>query len=269
MKTILQFFLCLVTIVACNNSSVSNNNESITEHSATNNIATIKPQIEVVAQYSHNIKYFTEGLEFKDSILLESTGQFGESFLMKLNVQTGKELQKITLDKKFFGEGITCINNKLFMVTYQTEKGFIFDYNTLKKISEFSYKGEGWGMTNDGKQIIMSNGSDKLSFRNANTFAEEKTLPITYNNQPISNINELEFVDGYIYANIFQTNKIIKINASTGIVENIYDFESIENQARTINPSIDVLNGIAYNKKSKSFFITGKFWPTLYEVKLN
>jgi glutaminyl-peptide cyclotransferase len=262
------FSLCsflFFALQSCNNTSATQTND---DANSTNPVAELKPQYEIVAQYPHNTTSFTEGLEFMDSILLESTGQNGQSNVFKIDPTTGKELQKIALEDKYFGEGITAINNKIFMVTYQTEKGFVFDSKTLKKLKEFSYKGEGWGLTNDGKQIIMSNGSNNLSYRNATTFAEENIKAIFDENGPLGNINELEYADSFVYANIWQTNYIVKIDPSRGKVVNKYDFTSLVNQYIINTPNVDVMNGIAYNKKSKTFFITGKNWPLLFEVKL-
>jgi glutamine cyclotransferase len=266
MKIFYFVSILFFAITSCNNSNAVETNDSST---STQNTSAIKPQFEVIKQYPHNTSSFTEGLEYIDSIMYESTGQFGQSKLAKVDLKTGQDLLKIDIDKKYFGEGITTINNKLFMVTYQTEKGFVFHAKTFKKLSEFSYKGEGWGMTNDGKQIIMSNGTNNLSYRNATTFAEETVKAIFDENGPVGNINELEYVDGCIYANIWQTNYIVKIDPKQGKVIAKYDLTSIVNQYITNSPNADVLNGIAYNKKSKTFYITGKNWPLLFEIKFN
>ncbi len=262
MKILSLISFCFLATISCNNSSVETNDSNT---STPTTEAEAKPQFQVIAQYPHNTTSFTEGLEYVDSTMYESTGLNGQSKLAKVDLKTGKDLQKIDIDKKYFGEGITIINNKLFMVTYQTEKGFVFDAKTLKKLSEFTYKGEGWGMTNDGKQIIMSNGTNNLSYRNATTFAEETVKSIFDENGPLGNINELEYVDGFIYANIWQTNYIVKIDPKQGKVVAKYDLTSIANQC----PNADVLNGIAYNKKAKTFYITGKNYPLLFEIKLN
>lgn len=253
-------------ITACNNSNAV---EIADANNPTNVVVEAKPQFQVVAQYPHNNTSFTEGLEYNDGTMYESTGLNGQSKLAKVHLKTGKDFQKIDIDKQYFGEGITVVNGKLFMVTYQTEKGFVFDAKTLKKLSEFGYKGEGWGMTNDGKQIIMSNGTNNLSYRNATTFAEENVKAIFDENGPVANINELEYVDGFIYANVWLTNYIIKIDPAKGKVIAKYDLTSLINQYLPNLDRDNVLNGIAYNKISKTFYITGKNWPTLFEMKLN
>lgn len=267
MKILAFVSFSFLAITSCNNSG--GEEVSKTSENPQKNTVEIKPQFEVINQYPHNTGSFTEGLEFVDSILYESTGLNDQSKLAKVDLKTGRDLQKIDIEGKYFGEGITIIKNKIFMVTYQTEKGFVFDAKTLKKEKEFSYKGEGWGMTNDGKQIIMSNGSNNLSYRNATTFAEENVVAIFDENGPLANINELEYVDGFIYANIWQTNYIIKIDPKQGKVVKKYDLTALINQSIAGSVNADVLNGIAYNKKTKTFYVTGKNWPLLFEMKFN
>ena len=255
-----------LAIASCNNTNAVETSNSST---SSENIEAVKPQFQMVAQYPHNATSFTEGLEFKDSTLYESTGLNAQSKLCRVEIKTGKELLKIDLDKKYFGEGITMLNGKIFQLTYQTEKAFLYDAKTFKKLKEFNYKGEGWGMTNDGKQIIMSNGSNNLIYRNATTFAEENTIAIFDENGPLGNINELEYVDGFIYANIWQTNYIVKIDPKQGKVVAKIDCTNLINQYLPNMDTNNVLNGIAYNPKTKSFYITGKNWPILFEIKLN
>lgn len=266
MKPFLSISLWLVIIASCNN---NNDVEANNSNTSAQNTTELKTQFQLIAQYPHNATSFTEGLEYVDSVLYESTGLEGKSKLAIVDLKLGKDIQKIDIDKQYFGEGITIINGKLFMLTYKTEKGFVFDAKTLKKISEFTYKGEGWGMTNDSKQIIMSNGTNNLSYRNATTFAEENVKSIFDENGPLGNINELEYVDGYIYANIWLTNYIVKIDPKQGKVVAKYDFTNFIKQYLPNLPEDAVLNGIAYNKQSKTFYITGKNWPLLFEMKLN
>ena len=267
MKIFLISAFLFSIITSCNNTNAvdaSNNNTS------TANTETPTPQFQVVAQYPHNNTSFTEGLEFKDSTLIESTGLYGTSKLCRIDLKTGKELLKMDLEKKYFGEGITQLNGKIYQLTYKEEKCFVYDAKTFKKLNELSYKGEGWGMTNDGKKIIMSNGSNNLYFRNTNTFAEENVIAIfDENGKPLDQINELELVDGFVYANIWQTNYIVKIDIKQRKVVQRFDFSNLVNQYLNNVPNMDVMNGIAYNEKTKNFYITGKNWPTLFEIKMN
>lgn len=266
-------FTCLIvvslfTIISCNN---SNTEERLTGAESVANAAAIeqKTAFQIIAQYPHNNTYFTEGLEYKDSVIYESTGLNEQSKLCKLDLKTGKELLEIDLDKKYFGEGITILNNKIYQLTYKEEKCFVYDAKTFKKLNELSYKGEGWGMTNNGKQIIMSNGSNNLYFRNTNTFVEENVIAIFDENGPLGNINELEYVDGFVYANIWYKNYIVKIDPKQGKVIAKYDLSSLISQyLPNLSPEA-VLNGIAYNPKTKNFYITGKNWPALFEIKFN
>jgi glutaminyl-peptide cyclotransferase len=262
MRSLLFF---LLSLVACNSASINNNSNETT----TSSESTTKLDYTFIKLYPHNTLSFTEGLEFADSTLLESTGDTeytGKSKLAKIKLATGGDVASVLLDKKYFGEGITKINGKIFMMTYKEETCFVFDAKSLKKLQEIKYQGEGWGLTNNGKQIINSNGSSNLFFRNATTFAQENVVAIFDENGPVANINELEFVDGFVYANIWQKNIIVKIDINKGVVVKKIDLSPLINQYVT-NVDHDVLNGIAYNKYSKTFFITGKNYPVMFEVK--
>ncbi|MBS4043323.1 MAG: glutaminyl-peptide cyclotransferase [Chitinophagaceae bacterium] len=261
MTKISSIILSFIVMISCNSNSAS---ESLSTPTPSQ-----QKSFQIVNQYPHNVTSFTEGLEYRDSCLYESTGLNGTSKLSKIDINTGKDLLTINLDKKYFGEGITIINNKIFQLTYQEEKCFVYDLKTFKKLQEFSYKGEGWGMTNDGKQIINSNGSNNLYYRNANSFAEENIIAIFDENGPLANINELEYVDGFIYANVWYKNYIVKIDPKQGKVVAKYDFTGIINQYMPNLHQDAVINGIAYNSTKATFYITGKNWPLLFEVKMN
>lgn len=228
--------------------------------------------------YPHNTGSYTEGLEWHDNALYESTGDTeykGKSKLAKIDLLTGKDIQQITLAKEYFGEGITVLNGKIYQLTYKEEKCFVYDFKTFKKIGEFTYKGQGWGMTNDGKYLIMDEGSNNLYYRDPVTFQAVKSVGVFDNNGPVDSINELEYVDGFIYANKWLTNYIIKIDPSTGKVVAKADFSYVLNKyapgalTDAEQNSNSVLNGIAYDSVGKRFFITGKNWPKMFEVKFN
>ena len=222
----------------------------------------------VIATYPHDTTSFTEGLLLHDGYLYESAGQYEESRLYKAKLEMGRAEKKVDLDKTVFGEGISIINNKIYQLTYREHKVFVYDMN-FKKLSELEWPYEGWGMTTDGKSLILDTGGSNIYFVNPETFKIERTLGVVNNNGYVDSINELEYVNGYIYANIWLTNYIIKINAKTGLVEGRADLTDIlsKNNQPAATKEGAVLNGIAYDSTKNSFYITGKYWPTLFEVK--
>lgn len=220
---------------------------------------------EAVTAYPHLTSSYTQGLEFFKGELYEGTGQYGSSKLAKIDLKTGKEIKKIDLSNQFFGEGITILDNKIYQLTWKAQKGFIYDLTTLEKIGQFLYNSEGWGLTNNGTSLIMSDGSERLYFRNPITFEIEKQIEVYTNNGALSNLNELEFINGKIYANIYTTNKIAVINPDNGIVEKIIDASLL---ALDYRENGEVLNGIAYNTETEKLYVTGKNWPSLIEIKL-
>jgi glutamine cyclotransferase len=215
----------------------------------------------------HDVEAFTQGFYVHNGELYESTGQAG-SWIGIVDVNTGKANKKVILPDQYFGEGITILNNKVYQLTWQNKKGFVYDLKTFKKLKEFEYSTEGWGITSDGKSLIMSDGSHKLFYMDTTTLKTVKTLEVKYQNAPMKELNELEFVNGYIYANIWQTDRIVKINPANGEVVATLDLENLSNQAKMINPQIDVLNGIAWHEKTKSFLVTGKYWPFIYVLNV-
>lgn len=225
--------------------------------------------------YPHNTGSYIEGLEWHDTTLYESTGEYGKSKLARISLQTGKDILKIDLAKEYFGEGMTVLNGKIYQLTYNEGKCFVYDFITFKKIGEFSYQGEGWGMTNDGKYLINNDGSNNLYYRDPETFQIVKTVGVFDNNGPLGMINELEYVDGYIYSNVYTKNEIVKIEPATGKVVAKADFSYVLNKYAPGAISDEdqmtkfVLNGIAYDSVGKRFFITGKNWPKLFEIKFN
>lgn len=225
----------------------------------------------IIKTYPHDTSSFTEGLFLQDNFLYESTGLNDKSYLIKASLETGKAVQKIKIPKEYFGEGIIALNNKIYELTWKDHKVFVYDMNFKKLDQEFEWPFEGWGMTTNGKQLIISTGGSNIYFVNPETFKIERTLGVINNNGYVDSINELEYVDGYIYANIWMSNYIVKINEKTGLMEARADLTDI-NQKGGLPPldsKADVLNGIAYDAVKKSFYVTGKNWPTLFEVKFN
>ncbi len=229
----------------------------------------------IVKVYPHDTSSYTQGLIWYNNTLYEGTGWRGESKLMKIDIESGKYKQKLDLAKEYFGEGITIFNDKIYQLTYEEHKVFVYDLTTFKKIKEFDWNMEGWGLTHNGKQLIVSTGSSNLYFVNPETFAIEKTLGVYDNNGYLASLNELEFVNGSIYSNVYYKDIIVKINPETGLVEGRIDLAGLlqktnqpVNEEYYISQGF-VLNGIAYNAANNSFYITGKRWPALYEIKLN
>jgi glutamine cyclotransferase len=223
-----------------------------------------KPTIKTI--YPHNASSFTQGLEFCNGELFESTGNFGQSFIAKVDLSNGNHLQKVPLDNQYFGEGITLLNGEIFQITWQQNKCFVYKQSDLTKLRSYDYSGEGWGLCNDGKSIIMSDGTEKLVFRNPNTFAVERTIQVYNNVGPVMELNELEFFEGKIYANVWRTNTIVAIDAYTGKVIAEINAEELEKAGKGNG---DVLNGIAYNSSTRSWYLGGKNWPKLFEVSFD
>jgi len=221
----------------------------------------------VIKAFPHDVSAFTEGLLIHQGRLFESTGQ-NNSWIAEVDLISGTQTKMVVLDNKYFGEGITILNNKVYQLTWQTHIGFIYDFKTFKKIGEFPNEREGWGLTNDDKQLIMSDGSNKLYFLDTLTLKVTRSVIVKENNVAQDKLNELEYINGYVYANQWQTNYILKINPATGEVVDRMDMAALTQQARGMNSQAEVLNGIAYEKKSKLFLITGKNWPVLFALKL-
>lgn len=215
----------------------------------------------------HDQDAYTQGLEFKDGILYEGTGLNGKSELRMLDWHSGSVLKNIKLDAQYFGEGITIVDDKIYQLTYQSNVGFVYDIKTFEKIKEFNYTTEGWGLTHDSKHLIMSDGSNKLYFINRETFEREKEIEVYDNVGPVHMINELEYIDDEIWANIYMSNEVIRIDPATGKVKSKIDFNGIFNP-NSVSYKTDVMNGIAYDPSTKKLFITGKLWPNMFEVEI-
>jgi glutaminyl-peptide cyclotransferase len=227
-------------------------------------------KISILNSFNHDSKAYTQGLEFFNGSLYESTGQYEKSSLRITNENTGVVNKKIDLDKTIFGEGITILNNKIYQLTWQNNKFLIYNASTFTKEKEVNYfkNMEGWGLTNDGKNLIMSDGTEKIYFLNPNTLKPVKTIEVCTDDATISQINELEFVNGKIWANVYQKDAILVINPKNGAVEKVYDCSVLKTKITT-TPETDVLNGIAYKKSSNTFFITGKNWNKMFEIKFD
>ncbi|KYG74531.1 glutamine cyclotransferase [Roseivirga ehrenbergii] len=215
----------------------------------------------------HDSTAYTQGLLVHKGKIYESTGREG-SWVGIVDPSTGKPDKKVILDDKFFGEGITILNNKIYQLTWQQKVGFVYDLETFEQLREFKYNNEGWGLTHDGKNLIMSDGSNSLSFLDTASLAPIKKLNVTYKGVAVSSLNELEYVDGFIWANIYLKDQIAKIDANTGEVQGFLDLSDLTYRTRLLNPDADVLNGIAWHESTKSLLVTGKLWPLIYVLKL-
>jgi glutaminyl-peptide cyclotransferase len=219
---------------------------------------------EIINRYPHDIGAFTQGLVYHNSSLFESTGGYGTSYLRQVNLETGEVTKERTLASEFFGEGLTIVNNSLVQLTWLENIGFIYDIETFEVIDNFTYTTQGWGLTYDGNKLIMSDGSPTLTSLDPVTYETIGQLNVTDGNESVYRINELEYINGDIYANIWQTQKIAIINPQTGHVKGWIDLTGIYQP----QGSDDVLNGIAYDQQTSRLFITGKNWPNLYEIKI-
>ena len=220
-----------------------------------------------VKTYTHDPDAYTQGLFFDDGILLESTGHKGESSLRKVDIASGNIIQKIDLDEAYFGEGITLYRDEIFMLTWKSQKGFVFDKKDFTKLREFTYPTEGWGITTMGDTLVMTDETEKIYFIEPTTFTQIDKIEVYDQNGPVDALNELEFINGDIYANVYQTDEIAIIDPKTGKVTGIINLEGIFNK-QNYGRRTDVLNGIAYDAKTDRLFVTGKYYPKLYEIDL-
>ncbi|WP_445454548.1 glutaminyl-peptide cyclotransferase [Flavobacterium sp. 25HG05S-40] len=225
----------------------------------------------VLNTYDHDVNAFTEGFEFYRDTLIESTGtpQGYKGYFAKIDHKTGKTFKRVDLDPQYFGEGITVIHDKIYQLTWQNATGFIYDANTLKLIKKFPYgkKVEGWGMTNDGQNIYHSDGTEKIWTMNPETQKLTDFINVYTNDSKIKSVNELEWINGKIYGNIWQKDAIAVINPKTGAVEAVLDLSAL--RAKVTNKEAEVLNGIAFNKKTNTLFVTGKNWNKMFEIKVS
>ncbi len=272
MKNVVLYFILFTFFISCSSDPKTNKKETIIPKTE-EMVASIN--FEVIEKIPHDINSFTEGLLVYKGELYESTGSpenlpQTKSVLGIVDSASGKINVKADLARKYFGEGITILNNKIYQLTYKNQIGFIYDAKTYKQIGQFGYKNkEGWGLTTDGTSLIMSDGTNVLTYIDPATLTPTKTINVTNAGYAEDFLNEMEFIDGFIYANIWTKNYVVKIDTYSGNVVGILDFSSLTDEARNKNPEADVLNGIAYNPTTKKLYITGKMFPYIFVIKLN
>ena len=249
-------FLLLFSI-SCTNTDTPNDINTST------NVASIG--YTVITSYPHDTSSFTQGLVFYNGQLLESTGNHGKSKILVTDIKSGKALKQISLDSMYFGEGLAVLRDTIYQLTYKENVVHVYTKD-LKKIKEFTINTDGWGLTTDGTNLIASDGSSNLYYYQPSTFRLLRTQGITENGSPAPNINELEYINGFIYANQWQYNYILKIDPSKGQVVGKLDLKELGDRAKAKNPNEQWLNGIAYDSTTKKIYVTGKYWPELYEI---
>ncbi len=223
---------------------------------------------QIVNTYPHDDHAFTQGLVYYDGDLYEGTGLNGRSSVRRVELETGKVVQKIDLENKYFGEGITLFEDKLIQLTWRSQISFVYDRESFEKLQEFTYPTEGWGLTHDGQNLIMSDGSNSLFFLDPETFEEVKRISVSHHNEPIDKLNELEYINGEIYANVWMSDRIARISTTSGQILGWIDLSGLLNPALADNRDA-VLNGIAYDSENDRLFVTGKLWPNLFEITIN
>lgn len=228
----------------------------------------------VVKSWPHDPGAFTQGLEFEKGRLYEGTGGEGKSTLREVALETGDVIRMATLKPEEFGEGITIIGDRVYQLTWKSRKGFVYDLRTFKSVAEFKYDGEGWGLANDGSSLIMSNGTDTLYWRDPKTFAVTRSVAVRDGTRPVSQLNELEWVNGEVFANVWQSDSIARINPQSGAVTgwiNLRGLFSSSDRGRYLSPTqaVDVLNGIAWDESTRRLLVTGKWWPRIYQITID
>lgn len=258
--------LCAALLVACGGTANSAKGEDKeAESQPTTTYATLY-DYRVVAEYPHSSESYTQGLEWVNGTMWEGTGQEGESYLQRIDLSTGGVERIASLPSDEFGEGITHFGDRIYQLTWTSHKAYIYDLEG-KLQKTIRYNGEGWGITTDGNRLFLSDGSSTIREIDPETFATKRSILVSFNGQPLDYINELEWVDGKIWANIYLTSAIVEINPATGIVEGYVDLPELRSRLKD-NPEAEAFNGVAYNKKSGKFYVTGKDWNKIFEIEI-
>jgi len=229
--------------------------------------APVRYSYRVIHAWPHDPAAFTQGLVFRDGRLLESTGLNGESTLREVELETGRVLKRVSLSAEYFAEGLAFIGDRAYQLTWRNHTGFIYDADTFRPEGEFSYEGEGWGLATDGRWLILSDGTSRIRFFDPAGFRLVRAIDVTASGRPVERLNELEWIKGEIFANVWQTDEVVRIDPSNGVVRGIVDFSGLLPWDERASGT-DVLNGIAYDVAGGRLFVTGKRWPKIFEVRL-
>ena len=259
MRAFIPIIVALMSLVACGGAPKRGGSTTTAEP--------ITYSYEVVAEYPHATTSYTQGLQFVDGELWEGTGEYGRSRILRTDLATGKVLQSKKLPKEEFGEGITVLGDKLYQLTWLEGKLHIYDKATLRQIATHTYKGEGWGLTSDGEKLYMSDGTNYIRVLNSESLAQERRIGVTLRGESLRHLNELEWIEGKIWANVYTTDDIVIINPENGVVEGVINLSGILPTSE-YDDKTDVLNGIAYDSATKRIFVTGKNWSKLFEIKI-
>lgn len=266
LKGIHSLFFALSLATACSGDSAQSKGPQATEP-----VAHTEPSsytYEIVRKYPHDPNAFTQGLVYLEGVLYEGTGINGRSSLRKVELESGKVLQQRDIEERFFGEGIAVFANRVLQITWQAKTAFAYDLETFEPLAQFSYSTEGWGLTHDGERLIMSDGTSTLYFRDPFSFEQTGQVAVRQGDKPVANLNELEYINGEVYANIWQTDHIARIDPQSGQITAWIDLSGLLSAEDRGQERVDVLNGIAYDPSGDRLFVTGKWWPMLYEIKL-
>jgi glutaminyl-peptide cyclotransferase len=261
----LSSVLLFVAVLACSGPSTAMQPAQSGEETAADSVPVYTYQ--VVNTLPHDEEAYTQGLVFHDGQLFESTGLRGESSLRRVELKTGKVKKKVEVAREYFAEGLTIFRDKIFQLTWQSKKGFVYDLKKFKQEGEFSYEGEGWGLTNDGHSLIMSDGTNRIRFLDPASFQVQRTISVFDQGQPLTQLNELEYINGEIYANLWKTDRIVRIDPTTGKINAWVDMTGLHHKGGE-GAVENCLNGIAYDAEHDRLFVTGKRWPSLYEIRL-
>lgn len=269
MKYAITLFLSAVCLIACGGRSGNAQKKTHGGKAAATEKtqAAAKYGYRIVKAYPHDTNSYTQGLFWHDGFLYESTGEKGHSSIRKVVPETGKTVRMTALGDEFFGEGAAILNGRIYQLTWLEGKAFVYNADTFEKVREFDYSGEGWGLTTDGSKLYMSDGSANINIVDPETFRAEGVIRVRNEGRPVQYINELEWIDGRIWANVYTTEDILIINPETGKVEGVIDFSGIDSQL-VVTRATDVMNGIAYDPETGRIFVTGKRWNKLFEVEV-
>ncbi len=267
--TIIYLMLCVLlqSASSCGAWGSKSSKRSLQMEQSTPRRAASSYTYRVVESYPHSTTSYTQGLQFIDGQMWESTGLNGASRLMKIDLKSGKTEIVARLAGQYFGEGLTVLGDSIFYLTWQSEVAMVYDRTSGAKVGEFDYLGEGWGLTSDGKSLYMSNGTAEITVRDPRDFSIKRCFEVLYNGMPLGLINEMEWIEGKIWANVYTTNSVVIFDPSTGVVEGVVDLSGLLPREE-ITPETDYLNGIAYDQSTGRIFVTGKNWSKLFEIEI-